>query len=341
MSRTPLTAQAVADLVGGRLLGNGAVLLRRVSTLEQAGADALAVLSAAEYLPAFRTSQAGAVLVAERFASEPAGPATRIVVADAAAALARAAEALHPEPPVAPGVDATARIGPGAVLGADVVIGPYVVIGAEAVIGARTRLGPGAVVDGGAVIGEDCRIGPRAVVAAGARLGNRVVLEAGAVVGDTGFGYASGRGGHRRIPHVGLCILEDDVEVGVNSAIDRGKLGDTVIGRGTKIDNLVQIGHNCRIGSHVFVAAMTGIAGSVTVGDWAVIGGAVGIADHVTIGPRAAIAAKSGVFGDVPAGETWGGYPARPHRQFLRAMAELYRNRERPRGGARGGEGGA
>jgi UDP-3-O-[3-hydroxymyristoyl] glucosamine N-acyltransferase len=175
------------------------------------------------------------------------------------------------------------------------------------------------------VIGEDAVIGPGVVCYAGSRIGSRVVIKAGAVIGGEGFGYLSDGRKHSRIPHVGGCILEDEVEVGSNTCIDRGSIDDTVIGLGTKVDNLVQVGHNVRIGQRCLIMAGVGIAGSTRVGNDVILAGHVGVTDHLVIGDRARIAAKSAIFGDVPAGTSFSGHPARPHRQFLRAQAAMYR----------------
>ena len=170
-------------------------------------------------------------------------------------------------------------------------------------------------------------MGPGVVCYPGTRIGSRVVVKAGAVLGGDGFGYLSDGKGHTRIPHVGGCILEDEVEVGSNTCIDRGSIDDTVIGRGTKLDNLVQVGHNVRIGERCLIMAGVGIAGSTRVGNDVILAGHVGVTDHLAIGDRARIAAKSAIFGDVPAGASFSGHPARPHRQFLRAQAAMYRLR--------------
>jgi len=325
MTGQRLTAQAVADLVGGRLRGDGATSLSSVGPLDRAGPETLSFLVSPKYLPYFRASSAGAVLVTEALADEPSGPATRIIVSDPHQALLKAVPALRPRHPAPPGIDPTARLGEGIILGERVAVGAYAVLGRAVRIGARTRIDPGVVIDDDVVIGDDCLIGARAVCHAGTRIGNRVVVKAGAVIGGDGFGYASTAEGHMRIQHVGSCVLEDDVEVGSNTCIDRGSVDDTVVGRGTKIDNLVQIAHNVRIGARCLIVAGSGIAGSVRIGDGVIVAGAVGIANGLRIGDGVRIAAKSGVFGDIPAGETWGGYPARPHRTFLRAQAALLR----------------
>jgi UDP-3-O-[3-hydroxymyristoyl] glucosamine N-acyltransferase len=204
-------------------------------------------------------------------------------------------------------------------------IGPYVVIGAGARIGARTSLASHVVVGAGVEIGEDCRVYPGVTLYAGTTLHDRVRLHAGARLGSDGFGYVFRGGVHDKIPHVGRCIVESDVEIGANTTIDRGSIDDTVIGAGTKIDNLVHVAHNVRVGRLCLIMAQVGIAGSVRVEDGCILAGQAGIAGHTTIGRGARLAARAGAFGDVPAGETWSGYPARPHREALRAQAALFR----------------
>ncbi|MGI8818866.1 MAG: UDP-3-O-(3-hydroxymyristoyl)glucosamine N-acyltransferase [Gemmatimonadales bacterium] len=324
MTSGSLTARAVADLVGGRLLGDGDIRINRVRPLDRAGPDALSFAVSVRYAADLDSSKAGAVLVPEALAAG-AGPATRIVVPDPYGALVRVLHALYPRESPEAGVNPTARIGAGAVIGADVSIGPYVVLGKNVQVGARCRLAQGVSVGDGVVIGDDSVLGPGVVCCPGTRIGSRVVLKAGAVLGGDGFGYLSDGKGHTRIPHVGGCILEDEVEVGSNTCIDRGSIDDTVVGRGTKLDNLVQVGHNVRIGERCLIMAGVGIAGSTRVGNDVILAGHVGVTDHLAIGDRARIAAKSAIFGDVPAGASFSGHPARPHRQFLRAQAAMYR----------------
>jgi UDP-3-O-[3-hydroxymyristoyl] glucosamine N-acyltransferase len=320
-----LTAQAVADLVGGRLLGDGTVTVSAVRPLDRAGPEALSLAVSARYAEALRSSRAGAVLVPDALAGTPEGRRARIVVSDPYAALVRVMAALFPPTALQPGVDPAARLGPGCVLGADVSIGPFVVLGRGVHLGARSQLGEGVSLGDGVTIGEDTVIGPRAVCYAETRIGSRVVIKAGAVIGGPGFGYRRGPAGHDRIPHVGGCIVADEVEIGSNSCVDRGSVDDTVIGRGTKLDNLVHVGHNVRIGERCLLMAGVGIAGSTHIGNDVILAGHVGVTDHLLIDDGARIAAKSAVFGDIPAGASFSGHPARPHRQFLRAQAALYR----------------
>jgi len=319
-----LTAQAVAALVGGRLLGDGTVVLHSVRALDRAGPDALSLAVSARYADDLRASRAGAVLVPDALAALPL-TGTRIVVHDPYAALVRVIGALTPATPVAPGVDASVRIGSGSMLGEGVTIGPFVVMGRDVQVGDRVRIDEGVSIGNGVIIGANTTIGPRAVCYEGSRIGRGVVIKAGAVIGGPGFGFLPDAGGHHRIPHIGACVIEDDVEVGSNSCVDRGSLDDTVIGQGTKIDNLVHIAHNVRLGRRCLVMAGVGIAGSTRIGADVILAGHVGVTDHLVIGDGVRIAAKSAVFGDIPAGAVFSGHPARPHRQFLRAQAALYR----------------
>jgi UDP-3-O-[3-hydroxymyristoyl] glucosamine N-acyltransferase len=267
------------------------------------------------------------VLIAASLAETSGGPPVRIIVDHPDQALSAAAACLHPPDAAPAGIDPMARIAPDATIGPDPHVAAFAMVGARARIGARVTIESGAVIGDDVEIGDDCRIGANAVCYSGARLGHRVSLKAGAIVGGAGFGFLRGNDGHRKVPHLGACILEDDVEIGSGSCVDRGSFEDTIIGRGTKIDNLVQVGHNVQIGPRCLIMATTGIAGSCRIGGDVVIAGGVGVADHVTIGDRAVVGAKSVVFGpgQVPADAAVSGYPARPHRAFLRAQAALYR----------------
>jgi UDP-3-O-[3-hydroxymyristoyl] glucosamine N-acyltransferase len=301
------------------------VRIEAVRPLDRAGPEALTFAVSSRYSDDLGSSRAAAVLIPEELAGASSGPRTRIIVRDPYEALVRVIRTLFPDSHPASGVDPTARIGNGTVLGADVSVGPYAVLGKGVRLGNRCQVAHHAFIGDGVVVGEDAVLGPGVVCYPGSRLGNRVVLKAGAVIGGVGFGYLSDGRAHTRIPHIGSCVLEDDVEVGSHTCIDRGSIDDTVVGQGTKLDNLVQVGHNVRIGQRCLIMAGVGIAGSTRIGNDAILAGHVGITDHLVIGDRARIAAKSAIFGDVPAGASFSGHPARPHRQFLRAQAAMYR----------------
>ncbi|MGH7592881.1 MAG: UDP-3-O-(3-hydroxymyristoyl)glucosamine N-acyltransferase [Gemmatimonadales bacterium] len=320
----PMTAQAVADLVGGRLSGPGEVLLHRVRSLDRATGDALAMCTGRRYAAAMATSRAGAVLVPDSLATAT-GPVTRIIVADPPHAMLLATRALHPEVPAVPAIAPTAQIGRGVTLGVDVTIGPHSVIGDGARLGDRARIGAHVVIGQDVTVGADARLDPHVVIYDGATLGARVWCKAGAVIGGPGFGFASSASGHQRIPQVGGCIIEDDVEIGSHTCIDRGSLDDTRIGRGTKIDNQVHIAHNVHTGVDCLIMACVGVAGSTVLGDRVVLAGQSGCIDHVALGDDVTVGAKAAVMSNVPAGTAVSGYPARPHREFLRAMATVYR----------------
>ncbi|MEO5825535.1 MAG: UDP-3-O-(3-hydroxymyristoyl)glucosamine N-acyltransferase [Gemmatimonadales bacterium] len=319
-----MTAQAVADLVGGRLCGPGGVRLLHVRTLERAGPDALAMCVGTKWAAALASSAAGAVLLPEVL-EHHAGPATRIVVADPARAMADAARAIAPLPAPAIGVDPTASVGAGTTIGRGVSVGRFTVIGAGVRVGDEAVIGTHVVVEDGVSLGTGVRLDAHVVVHAGAVLGDRVWCKAHAVIGGAGYGFLSGDGRHERVPQVGGCILGDDVEVGSITCIDRGSLDDTVIGRGTKIDNHVHVGHNVRIGEHCLLMAGVGISGSTRIGNRVVIAGQAGIAGHLTIGDDARIGGQAGVISSVPAGGAVSGFPARPHRDFLKSVAAMYR----------------
>lgn len=321
----PLTAGAVATLVGGRLDGDPDRLITGVAPLDRAGPTELSLFSHRRYASWFAGTSAGTVLVAPDLLELPGSPPARIVVDRPMDAMVRLLGRFRPPERRPSGVHPTAVVAPTATLGRDVAIEAYAVVGEDVVVGDGSWIGAHAVVEAGSRLGRDVRLHAHAVVYPRVEIGDRVVLHAGARVGREGFGFAPGAGGVTRIPHVGRCILEDDVEVGANSCVDRGSVDDTIIGAGTKLDNLVQVGHNVRMGRGCFVASQVGISGSSRIGDGVQVGGQAGVAGHLTIGDRATLAGRAAVFGDVPAGETWSGYPARPHREQLRSHAALAR----------------
>jgi len=319
-----LTAAEIARRVGGTLQGDGASRVSAVAPLRRAGAGDLSFLGSAAYAAEFSASAAGVVLIAPEFAAAP-GPACRVIVDRPAEAMLKVLPALYVAPPAEPGVHPTAVIGRGAQLGAAVTVGPYAVIGEGARLGDRVVVGAHCDVGRGVTIGEDSHLVSAVTLYPGTVVGRRVRLHAGVRAGSDGFGYVFAQGAHQKIPHVGRCLIEDDVEIGANTAIDRGSIDDTVIGAGSKIDNLVHIAHNVRLGRLCLIAAQVGISGSTVLGDGAVLGGQVGVGGHLTIGAGARIAGQSGVSSDVPPGETWSGTLARPHRETLQAQAALGR----------------
>jgi UDP-3-O-[3-hydroxymyristoyl] glucosamine N-acyltransferase len=320
-----LTASDIAGLVGGTLTGDERAEVRALAPLDRATESDLSFLANARYAPLYERTRASTVLIAPEFAELATTAAARIVVAKPHDAMLTVLPKLYRAPTREPGVHPTSRLGRGVTLGNDVMIGPYVVIGDGAVIGDRSWIDAHVVIGAGVVVGADVRLFPAVTVYSGTTLGARVMVQAGARLGSDGFGYVFRNGIHDKIPHVGRCIVEDDVEIGANTTVDRGSFDDTVIGAGTKIDNLVQVAHNVRIGRLCLIMAQVGIAGSARLGDGVIVAGQVGVAGHHTIGDGARIAGQAGVFGDVPAGESWSGYPARPHRQSLRASAALLR----------------
>jgi UDP-3-O-[3-hydroxymyristoyl] glucosamine N-acyltransferase len=306
------------------LIGDGGTIVDGVASLDRAEPNHLSILSSAKYAPMMATTRAGVVLVDPEF-RDAAGGGTRIIVKQPGEKLLAVLSRLYPQGSPPPGVASTARVGKGARIGEGVSIGEYAIIGANARLGDGTSIGALTVVGDGVTIGDGSRLWSGVTIYAGTTIGARTFIHSGARIGSDGFGYVFRDGAHRKIPHVGRCIIGDDVEIGANTTIDRGSIGDTVVGNGTKIDNLVQIGHNVRIGEKCLVMAQVGVAGSVTVGDGAILAGQAGISGHLSIGAGARLAAQAGVFGDVPPGETWSGYPARPHREALRASAALFK----------------
>lgn len=322
----PVTLADLASLTGAELLvsDHGARQVRAVAVLASAQADTISFLSDRKHAGELASAKAGAVFVTARDVDlVPVGCAA-LVTPVPQAAYAGAANRLH-RPRRHQGDQA---IAPDAVLEEDVVLAPGVVVGPGARIGARTQVGANTVIGPGVAIGRDCVIGAN-VTLGFALLGDRVRILAGAVIGEPGFGAAGGTKGVVDIPQLGRVILQDGVTVGANTCIDRGAFDDTSIGENTKIDNLVQIAHNVRVGRNCVMAAHTGISGSVVIGDGAAFGGRAGVADHVTIGDGAQVAAAAGVFRDIPAGETWGGFPGQPIRRWMREVAWLSRSANR------------
>ena len=312
-----LTVGDLAERIGGEVSRGGDRTVSAVAPLAVAGAADVAFLGDRRFMPALADSRAGCVVVPASAVDAAPAKAAVIVSGEAQAAWARASLLLHR--PIAL-IQAAAR--EEAAEDDTVVFEPGVVLGAGARIGRGTRIGANTVIGPGVQIGRDCVIGSNVTIGF-ALIGDRVRLLSGARIGEPGFGAAGSRTGPVDVPQLGRVILQDGVSIGANTCIDRGAYDDTVIGENTKIDNLCMVGHNCVIGRSCLMAAHTGLSGSVTVGDGVMFGGKAGVGDHLTIGEGARVAAGAGVLQDIPAGETWSGYPAKPLRQFLREAVWL------------------
>jgi UDP-3-O-[3-hydroxymyristoyl] glucosamine N-acyltransferase len=302
-----------------RLDGEPGLEITRVATLDAAGPGDLSFFANPRYRRALRGTKATAVILGEE---APAAPCAMLRTTLPYLALARALQVLVPAPRVAPGVHPRAWVADTARVAPDATIGPFVSVEAGAVIGPRTIVHAHVSVGPGAVIGADCLLHAHVSIREGVVLGDRVVLQDGVVVGADGFGFARRADGtHEKIPQVGRVVIGDDVEVGANTTIDRPALGETCIGPGTKIDNLVQVAHGVTLGRNVLLAAQVGIAGSATLDDDVMLGGQVGVAGHITLGKGASAVGQSGITNSLPPGAFVSGYPAIDNRQWLRACA--------------------
>jgi UDP-3-O-[3-hydroxymyristoyl] glucosamine N-acyltransferase len=297
-------------------------LITGISTLEEATASQISFLADPKYIARAQGSAAAALLALT--GTEVPGKPT-ITFDSVWEGVLAVIEILHPAKRFAPGIHPTAVVDPSATLGEAVSVQPRAVIEAGAKVGPRTVIEAGVFVGERAEIGADCHLMPHAVVMRACRLGDRVILQPGTVIGADGFKYEFLRGRHVKIPQIGVVVIEDDVEIGANACVDRASFTETRIGRGTKIDNLVQIAHNDRIGQHCIIVSQVGLSGSVKVGDGAILAGQVGCADNVTIGSRAVIGAQSGIHKDVPEGAQMFGTPAGDGREFMKIVAAWQR----------------
>ncbi len=313
----------IISLTGGRIKGDSSLLISDVARLEDAGAGDITFMAGRPSVEALTATTASAVITSDSPDLEDITLAGRalVVVENPHLAFAKVISLFRPPYEPCPGVHPSAEIGEGVVLGKGVSIAPFVVVGEGAVIGDEVTLHASVVIGRGAQIGAGSIIHAGAVVREGCELGRRVILHCNAVIGSDGFGYASEGGRYLKIPQVGTVRLGDDVEIGAATTIDRATIGETVVKRGTKIDNLVQVAHNVTIGEDVVLAAQTGIAGSTAVGNGSQFGGQVGVGGHIKIGPRTLIGAKSGISQDLPGEAAFSGIPAIPHGKWLRAQA--------------------
>jgi len=316
-----MTLAQLAGIAQAELVGAGEVEINGVTDLAHAHPHALVMVAEARHVPAAAASAAGALLVGS---GAPPTQKPTLRARNVRAAFGRVLAAFAPVRP-AQGIHPTAVVAADAQIGPDVTLGPCVVIESQAVIGPGSHILAGAMVGARARVGAASTLHPHATVYPDCVVGDRVVIHSGAVIGSDGFGYAAEDGVQVKIPHLGRVVIEDDVEIGANTTIDRATLGETRIGRGTKIDNLVQIAHNVVIGDGALIVGLVGVAGSVTVGPGAVLAGQAGVADHRTVGARAVVLGRAGVTKDVPEDTTVSGFPAQEHRQELRLQAALRR----------------
>jgi UDP-3-O-[3-hydroxymyristoyl] glucosamine N-acyltransferase len=319
----PHSLAAVADAADAEAAPRR-LMLTGVAPLQAAEPTDVSFLDNRKYADALAETRAGAVIVHPDMAERVPPTAAAIVAVEPYAAWARVAALFHPLPPIRPGVHPSSVVAPDASVGAGAEIGPLAVIGARAEIGPRCRIGPAAIIGDGVVLGADCRIGAHATLSH-ALLGDRVVVYPGARIGQEGFGFVPTAGAFLSVPQLGRVVLEDDVEIGANTTIDRGSLHDTHIGAGSRLDNLVQIGHNVRLGRGCVIVSQVGISGSTILEDHVMVGGQAGLTGHLRIGSRARIGAQAGVMSDVPSGADVVGSPAQPVRQFFRQVAVLRR----------------
>jgi UDP-3-O-[3-hydroxymyristoyl] glucosamine N-acyltransferase len=312
------TLAELARHVGGAAEGDGALELTGAAGLGEAGPGDVTFVDGPRRAAEAAASAAGAVIAPPGVAL----PGRSVVrAADPRRAFALALELFHPVRRPPPGIHPAAVVEPGAAVDPTATVSAFCYVGAGAAIGPRSVLHPFAFVGAGATLGADVVVHPMVTLREGVRLGDRVIVHAGAVLGSDGFSYVFDGAAHRKVPQVGTVEVGDDVEIGAGTTIDRATTGVTRIGRGTKIDNLVQVGHNVRIGEHAILVAQVGIGGSSTVGDGTVLAGQVGVADHIAIGPRAVVGAQAGVMGKVAAGEVVAGFGPQPRGAFLRSQA--------------------
>jgi UDP-3-O-[3-hydroxymyristoyl] glucosamine N-acyltransferase len=319
------SVRTLADLakdLGADVVGDKTLEVCGVRPLDTAKAEHLSFLHNPKYVKEAQSSEAGAILVAD---SESLPGRNLLVCPEPYLALARALEIFHPMEHPEPGVHPSAVVADDVSVGEGASVGPLASVAAGVTIGDRSQIGAGCILGRDAKIGADCILHPRVIVEDHCRLGDRCIVHSGTVIGSDGFGFATVDGTHHKVPQVGIVVLEDDVEIGANVCVDRAALGETRIGRGTKVDNLVQIAHNVEIGEHCLLVAQVGISGSTHIGHHTVFAGQSGCSGHLKIGSGVVLAARAAAYKDVPDGAAMAGAPARPHREWLKANANLQR----------------
>ena len=314
------SAKQIAEYLGGTVEGNPEAKVSTFAKIEEGVPGAISFLANPHYAHYLYTTESSIVLVNKDFQLEQEVKATLVRVDNAYECIARLLTLYQSTMQKRKGVHALAFVAESAKLGEEVYVGPFAYVGDGVEIGRGTQIYPSAVVEEGATIGEDCILYPHATVYYGCKLGNRVTLHSGAVIGADGFGFAPAADGYEKIPQIGIVTIEDDVEIGANTCVDRSTMGTTLIHRGVKLDNLVQVAHNCEVGSHTVMSAQVGVAGSTKIGEWCMFGGQVGIAGHAVIGDRVLSGAQAGIAGSIRKGNvTIQGSPAIDAKNFMRS----------------------
>ena len=314
------SAKQIAEYLGGTVEGNPEAKVSTFAKIEEGVPGAISFLANPHYAHYLYTTESSIVLVNNDFQLEQDVKATLVRVDNAYECIARLLTLYQSTMQKRKGIHPLAFVAESAKLGEDVYVGPFAYVGDGVEIGRGTQIYPSAVVEEGASIGEDCILYPHATVYYGCKLGNRVTLHSGAVIGADGFGFAPAADGYEKIPQIGIVTIEDDVEIGANTCVDRSTMGTTLIHRGVKLDNLVQVAHNCEVGSHTVMSAQVGVAGSTKIGEWCMFGGQVGIAGHAVIGDRVLSGAQAGIAGSIRKGNvTIQGSPAIDAKNFMRS----------------------
>ena len=320
-----MRVQELAEIVSGRVSGDGETQIERIADLDYADQSEIAYVESESFLDAARASKASCLIVSEKL-SDKLSDRTLIEVSQPKLAFSLIGAALHPPLRREPTIHPTAVVAENADIALTAYVGPHVCIREFSRVGAYTRLEAGVVVGANVTVGDDCVLHPNVVLYDGVSIGTRVILHAGVCIGADGFGYVRHSLGYQKFPQIGTVVIEDDVEIGAHTCVDRAALGRTRIGKGTKLDNMVHVGHNCDIGEHVVIAAQTGISGSVVIEDDAVIGGQVGFGDHTRVQKGAIIGSKAGILpGKIVRPGVWWGIPIQPLDEYKRINAHVNR----------------
>ncbi len=319
------TAKQIADFIGGKVEGDDNASVNTFAKIEEGKKGAISFLSNPKYTHYIYSTESSIVLVNEDMVFDQPVNTTLIRVANAYECVAKLLQMYEAAKPKKKGIDPKASIAQSATIGKDVYVGAFACIGENAVVGDNTMIYPHAVVGDGVKIGDNCIIYPNVTIYDGCQIGNRVTVHAGSVIGADGFGFAPNAEGYDKIPQIGIVTIEDDVEIGANTCIDRSTMGSTIIRKGVKLDNLIQVAHNVEIGENTVMSAQVGIAGSTKIGSWCMFGGQVGLAGHITVGDKTFLGAQSGVPGNIKGNQTLIGTPPMEPKAYFRSQAVFRR----------------